>query len=152
NGFGELTAYAALFSGSPVYSAQYTRDKLGRVVEKTETIGAATDTFDYVYDVAGRLMQVVKNGATISSYAYDSNGNRLSYTSPAGPLAGVYDGQDRLLQYGQVSYTYGATGELRSKTIAGQTTQLSNDALGNLKTVVLSNGDHIDYIIDGLNR
>jgi len=28
-----------------------------------ETIGGVTDTFDYVYDLAGRLTDVKKNGA-----------------------------------------------------------------------------------------
>jgi len=45
----------------------------------------------------------------IASYTYDSNGNRLT-----GP--GVYDAQDRLLQYGDNVYAYTANGELMHKT------------------------------------
>src|SRR5262249_36568458 len=80
-GFGEFTSYGAAFSSSNVYSAQYTRDPLGRIAGTTETISGTTDSFDYSYDVAGRLIGVSKNGVPTSSYTYDDNGNRM--TGPA---------------------------------------------------------------------
>src|SRR5437867_4873731 len=53
--FGELGQYTANVSGAPVLDVQYTRDKLGRITQKVETIGGVTDTFVYTYDTAGRL-------------------------------------------------------------------------------------------------
>jgi YD repeat-containing protein len=47
NAFGELASYAAASSGTPLYTVQYTRDTLGRIVQKSETIGGVTDTFTY---------------------------------------------------------------------------------------------------------
>ena len=51
NGFAEPTAYTANYGGSPIYSIQYnTYDKLGRITQKTETIGGVTDVYEYGYD------------------------------------------------------------------------------------------------------
>jgi YD repeat-containing protein len=78
------------------------------------------------YALADRLTEVKLNGATLTSYDYDSNGNRLSKASPSGTTTYTYDAQDRLLtrnaDIGAVnsdSYSYTANGELQSKTVAG---------------------------------
>jgi RHS repeat-associated protein len=93
--FGEMTSYSAAFAGLSVYSAQYARDNLGRIIQKTEMIGGVTDTFNYSYDLAGRLTEVRKNGSVTSTYTYDANGNRLS--GPSATTTYTYDDQDRLL-------------------------------------------------------
>src|SRR5207249_4166446 len=132
----------------------YTRDKLGRISQKTETIGGVTDTFVYTYDTAGRLTDVTKNGAVVSHYTYDSNGNRLSLTDATGTVNGTYDAQDRLTQYGNLQYTYTANGELLTKNnpVLGQTASFTYDVLGNLKSATLPGGVQIDYVVDGQNR
>jgi RHS repeat-associated protein len=150
--FAELTSYSASHSSSSLYSVQYARDKLGRLSQKTETIGGVTDTYDYAYDLAGHLITVQKNSATTASYSYDSNDNRLSYSASGGAVNGAYDDQDRLTQYGARSYAYTVNGELLSKTAGGQTTSYQYDVLGNLKTVALPDNTQIEYLIDGQNR
>ncbi|HET9531618.1 MAG TPA: RHS repeat-associated core domain-containing protein [Blastocatellia bacterium] len=152
NGFGELSTYNAAHNGSGIYGVTYTRDKLGRITQKAETIGGATDTYDYSYDLAGRLTQVKKNSVTVAAYTYDSNSNRLSITGPGGTINGTYDNQDRLTSYGGATFAYTANGELQSKTVGGQTTTYSYDVLGNLRSVALSGGTQIEYVIDGQNR
>jgi YD repeat-containing protein len=57
-------------------------------------------SFHTIYDLAGRLSQVKKNGATVAAYTYDSNDNRLSFTGPGGTVNGAYDNQDRMTSYG----------------------------------------------------
>jgi RHS repeat-associated protein len=152
NGHAEPVDYQASFAGVPVYRAQMLRDALGRVTQKTETIGGVTDTHVYTYDLAGRLAGVVRNG-TPTSYAYDANSNRTATSGPlANVAAAVYDAQDRLLQYGAVAYTYDRHGDLSSRTQAGATTQYGYDEFGNLTRVVLPGGTQIDYVIDGMNR
>ena len=152
NGFAEPINYSATTKGTSLYKVQYNRDKLGRITEKTETIGGATDTYGYAYDLAGRLTEVKKSGTTIASYTYDSNDNRLSFTGSGGTISGTYDDQDRVTQYGSATYACTANGELQSKTAGGQTMTYQYDALGNLLAVTLPNGTQITYLVDGQNR
>jgi RHS repeat-associated protein len=152
NGLAEPANYSAAYNATSLYTVQYTRDTLGRITDKTETIGGITNTYSYSYDLAGRLTEVKQNGTTISSYTYDSNGNQLSVSSPGGTIIGSYDNQDRLTQSGSTAYTYTANGELQSKTIGGQTTSYQYDTLGNLMAVTLPDGTQVSYLIDGQTR
>jgi YD repeat-containing protein len=54
--------------------------------------------------------------------------------------------------YGAATYTYGPSGDLRTKTAGGQTTTYSYDSLGNLMGAWLPDGRVIEYVVDGLNR
>lgn len=152
NGFGEVVGYRAAASGTDVYTVQYSRDQLGRITQKIETLGGVTVTYDYTYDLAGRLSEVRRNGALVATYTYDNNSNRLTVTGPSGTVIGTYDAQDRLLQYGGATYTYTANGELLSRTAGSQTTTYGYDVFGNLRDVTLPDGTQIAYIIDGRNR
>ena len=152
NTFGELTGETAKYNSGTLYSVTFTRDADGRISGKTETIGAQTNTYTYNYDKAGRLTDVTKNGASYSTYTYDSNSNRETATTPSGTANGTYDAQDRMLNYGDASYTYSANGELESRTAGSQSTTYTYDVLGNLIAAALPDGEHISYIIDPENR
>jgi RHS repeat-associated protein len=159
NRFSETETYAASCNGSTLFSVEYTRDALGRITSKTETIGGVTDTFTYAYDLAGRLTDVTRNGAAVAQYAYDDNGNRVGgFTQTQGTLLSAsYDNQDRLLAYstvtgGSSAYTYTANGELATKVSAVGTTTYTYDAVGNLRAVALASGTNIGYLIDGRSR
>ncbi|MFI3155322.1 MAG: PKD domain-containing protein [Methylococcaceae bacterium] len=149
NGFGEVTNYLAKFATADLYKTDVSRDKLGRITQKIETVGGSTSTFDYAYDVAGRLVEVKQNGIVQSSYGYDDNGNR---TDLNGAVIAHYDAQDRLLDYNNASYDYTANGELKTKSVGTAATRYHYDVLGNLRQVTLPNGTAIDYLIDGQNR
>ncbi len=149
NGFGETSSYEAMYSSSSLLRFEYDRDPLGRITQKRETNGGVLHTYDYSYDLAGRLTTVKKDGVAQESYGYDDNGNRIQLN---GIAVATYDAQDRLLTYNGNSYAYTANGELQSKTAAGQTTQYVYDVLGNLRQVRLSGSTVIDYLIDGQNR
>jgi len=152
--FGELSTYTANVSGSPVFSTTYTRDKLGRITQKVETISGVINTFVYTYDTAGRLTDVQQNGTVVAHYTYDTNGNRLSAADTTGTVNGTYDAQDRLTQYGNLQFTYTANGELLTKSnpTLGQTATFSYDVLGNLKSANLPGGTLLEYVVDGQNR
>ena len=151
NTFVELSEYSASINATEEFRIQYTRDRLGRVTQKTETINGVPATFTYVYDAAGRLTEVREGGNTIATYSYDSNGNRIT-TNTGTPVTAIYDNQDRLLQYGNTTYTYTGNGELAGKTVGVQPTTFQYDELGNLVTVSLPTATTIDYVIDGRNR
>jgi YD repeat-containing protein len=55
----------------------YTRDSLSRITQLTETGQGTAATLDFIYDSAGRLFEVRRNGALVATYEYDGNGNRL---------------------------------------------------------------------------
>lgn len=154
NGFAERVSYSAAFDTTPFYAAQYTRDKLGRITQQTETILGVTNASAYAYDQTGRLTAVTYNGAANPSatYAYDANGNRLTHNLGGSVVNGAYDAQDRLTQYGATTYAYTANGELQSKTTNNQTTLYSYDVLGNLRSVTLPGSAQIEYVIDGQDR
>ena len=146
-GFGGMDHYTASFSGMQLYDVQNTRDALERITAKTETIGGTTASYAYGYDIAGRLVQVQKDGATTHTYSYDANGNRVS----ANAVAATYDGQDRQTQLGATVYTYTPNGERQTKSAAGITTY-AYDAIGNLLNVTLPDATQIAYLVDGLGR
>jgi len=148
NSFGEI----ASFSSTAPFNTSYQRDKLGRITQKVETIQGVATTYDYIYDIAGRLTGVSENGVAVSVYGYDSNGNRTNGFNKAGGILAYYDGQDRLTSWNGVNYTYTANGELAGKSNAGAATSYSYDVLGNLMSATLPNASTIDYVVDGRNR
>jgi hypothetical protein len=71
NSFGEADTYQANFGATPVFAEEYTRDDLGRITQKTETIQGVTMIYAYTYDTAGRLTEVKAERHTVASYTYD---------------------------------------------------------------------------------
>ncbi len=143
NLFGEVSSYTADINSSTVFSMQFIRDKVGRIIKKTETVSGVTHVYDYAYDSADRLLSVSQDGLILNTYTYDLNGNRNN---------GIYDEQDRLTSMNGIDYTYTANGELLSRTEAGQTTDYDYDVFGNLLSVNLPGGTLIEYVYDGQNR
>jgi RHS repeat-associated protein len=153
NDFGEVVHETAAAQSGSFYDVQYTRDGLGRITRKIETVLGATNTYDYGYDVNRRLVEVKKNGATVAAYTYDGNGNRLSVTAGGTTISAIYDGQDRLLQNGTTTYSYTGNGELLRKQETGKTTDYTYDALDNLLSVTFSDTTpSIHYVVDGRSR
>ena len=150
--FGALTGLTAKYQTPVLYSVKLTRDADSRITTKAETISGKKNTFTYTYDQAGRLAAVNENGASLSSYTYDSNSNRLTATTSSGTVTGTYDAQDRMLTYGTASFTYTANGELASQVAGSQTTSYKYDVLGNLIAVSLPSGNKITYIVDAENH
>lgn len=144
---GRVTVRSQSVGGQEKFQAQFTYDVTGQIVRKVETIAGVPHTFDYAYDVDGQLTQVSRDAEVIERYAYDANGNRSSRQLEDDPVeTASYDGQDRLLQQGAVTYQfdtdgflaergtdtfdYSARGELLAATIGGQTVEYSYDGVG----------------------
>ncbi|HEX2203455.1 MAG TPA: RHS repeat-associated core domain-containing protein, partial [Longimicrobium sp.] len=152
NALGEVESAEAALGAAVLFRAVYTRDGLGRVTSATETVEGETAVWGYGYDAAGRLETVTRDGAAAAGYEYDANGNRTRATGPAGAEAAVHDADERLVSYGGATYTYRASGELATRTVAGATTTYDYDALGNLLEVALPGGRRIGYRVDAENR
>jgi RHS repeat-associated protein len=154
NDFGEVTSYSAKIGRYAVLEIQYTRDALGRIARKVETVDGVTAAYDYGYDAANRLAEVKKDGAVVRSWTYDAAGNRTSATERGATVSATYDAQDRMLSYGTTTYTYGNAGELLTTQRAGEAapTRYTYDAFGNLVGVSLPDGRQITYVVDAQGR
>jgi RHS repeat-associated protein len=152
NDFGEPVDHLVAYDGNEIYAHTLTRDNLGRVITETQTILGVTTHFNYIYDNRDRLLQVDRNGMLEAQYSYDANSNRLSRDDGTTTETGVYDAQDRLINYDGVSYAYRQSGELLTKTDGGNSTTYAYDEVGNLISVVRPDGVSVEYDIDGLDR
>jgi len=152
--YGDVVERMVTTSGSTLLQVSYVRDTPGRIQEKTETIAGETHTEAYVFDLAGRLTDVYRDGLLAARYEHDENGNRVGKETPAAVVSGSVDAQDRLLSYGALSFTYQDHGarQSRTDTATGATTLYSYDPLGNLRQVTLPGGSVIEYLVDGLGR
>ncbi|HLX07830.1 MAG TPA: RHS repeat-associated core domain-containing protein [Thermoanaerobaculia bacterium] len=152
NRFGELSSFSATYAGSQLFAADLTRDAGGRITQRVETISGTTSTFGYSYDAAGRLTDVSLNGTPLSHYDYDANSNRVSTLDGSTTTTASYDAQDRLLQWGDLTFAYNANGDLSSMTQNASMVSYVYDSLGNLVSFVDANGIESDYVVDGQNR
>jgi RHS repeat-associated protein len=152
SGFGEVSSFSAAYAGSELFRNDFSRDAGGRITRKVETILGTSSTYDYSYDVAGRLTDVRQGGTPLSHYDYDANSNRVSTLEGSMTTTAAYDLQDRLLQWGDMTYASNASGDLASKTQNGSTVTYAYDALGSLTTLVDASGIRTDYLVDGQNR
>ena len=75
---GALASYVAQYGGTTVYAETIVRrDGDGRILEKTDAVGAVSHDWVYQYDTAGRLTDVSEDGVAESHYEYDVDDNRL---------------------------------------------------------------------------
>lgn len=151
--FGELQSESNSISGNVVFGMTVSRDKLARIITKSESEGSSMVGYTYSYDQAGRLTEVKRNGSTYSIYSYDDNGNRVSKTIQGVVTNLSYDSQDRLVQSGNKNYGYSLNGDLESITdnVSSEIKSFEYDEFGNLKKAVMP-GKTIEYIIDGMHR
>ena len=77
--FGALQTYTVMNGGNVLYSVNYgTRDQLGRVIDKTETISGQTHAYHYGYDAKNRLVDVFNDGIAPDSTAWQSSATYAS--------------------------------------------------------------------------
>ncbi|MBN2862411.1 MAG: hypothetical protein JXN62_04560, partial [Bacteroidales bacterium] len=162
------------------------RDGLGRIISKTEKVDEEESvTYNYFYDDADRLVDVyVYKGSSANAYQwyeyeYDDNlipagnGNRTAFRlhtdenengvfdadEVQDERIGTYDAQDRIVQYGEDTYSYTDGGMLESitNTDDGSETDYDYDLAGNLRGVSVYDGTptptkDITYTVDGFGR
>jgi RHS repeat-associated protein len=145
---GLITNYTAGVSGTSVWSVALSYDLINRITNKVETVGGVTRTLGYAYDVSGRLKEVWQDGALVTTYTYDANGNRLSRNLESA----TYDAQDRVQTYAGDSFGWSLNGDLRMRTSGGQATSFAYDVRGSLVSVTQPVGPPITYLNDAAGR
>src|SRR5207244_10422200 len=77
NGLDELESFRAFAGERELFGFRLTRDRLGRIRQKEESIQGELRRLDYEYDAAGRLSAVAGDDRVAARYEYDANGNRI---------------------------------------------------------------------------
>ena len=163
---GNATTYQYDFRGNITQVS----DALGQVTVNTydimnhltkqeikETASApATYIYSYVYDDAGRVLQVTEPGSCVSSYDYDVSDRVTKTTDPANQDATMtYDIMGNLLSYTDVGgnlyeYTYGASDlQETSKTPLGAVTNYTYTPHGRVDSVTYHDTGCVRYAYDG---
>lgn len=152
DGFGALKSHTTTVGSTTLFSALSTRDGRGRLSTTQEQVMGVTHSFAYGYDLDGRLTTVTRDGSAWANYAYDADGNRTSSTVAGSTASATFDARDRILTQGAATYTVGPAGDLKQRVSGALTTSYSHEATGMLRGVVLSDGRHVDYLVDGAGR
>ncbi len=144
---GRIASRKLTVNGVVVYEATVDFDAAGRIQMQTETDASGTHVFLYGWDDDGQLVQVKRDGFEVEAYGYDDRGNRTSRSVSGGPEQPVsYDGQDRLLTRGTVTYGLDAAGFLAQRG----TDLFTYSAAGEL--LASTAGSAVTYGYDGLRR
>ena len=59
---------------------------------------------------------MTQGGVVVEEYDHDANGNRIASSNGDGVFAATFDAQDRILTYGDLTFTHAPTGEIATKT------------------------------------
>lgn len=156
---GNLAAHASTVEmpgvAAPVFSESVVRDELGRITQRTETVGAAAPTtFGYQYDPAGRLTQVTQGGLTTETYGYDASDGLVGRGD--GVLSSWIDtdGHGRPVELADgTELQWSPDGELvKTTSSGGAETVFGYDGFGRLVEVTLPDGRVGRYRYDALGR
>ncbi len=139
--------------GGSLYDSSYSYDSAGRISAVSESIGGVTIDRNYRYDGDGRLLEVREDDVVIEELVWDANGNLSSRTRGAQVDIGSYAEDDRVLTFGDTSYTHSAAGHLVSRVRGGTATTLyEHDERGSLLAVTLDDGRELEYVMDAHGR
>ena len=159
--FGQVTAHSAICAGSNILSVACGYDKLGRLTSRVEVVESLTNAWVYHYDTAGRLTDASMNGAWghhTNRYQYDSNDNCTGAVVAGATVSAEYDARDRIVRRISASgaltndFFFNSSGDLTNMVSNGSNTVYRYDVSGNLRQVILPNGQTNDYVVDGRCR
>ena len=127
-------------------NSRYGFDKVGNITGKTTDQGA----FSYRYDSAYQLTQATSPTLPQESFSYDKSGNRLSSSTTTS--AWIYNNNNELGGYDDVTFAYDANGNTIRKSAAGQVTNYLYNSRNRLETVQLPDGKTATYTYDPFGR
>jgi RHS repeat-associated protein len=159
NGYGEVSAQAALVAGKTALSWNLSRNGSAEIERKTEVVDNVPSVEQYTYDSMGRLRTVVRDGALVEEYQYGANGARVYEMNTRRGISGrsfAYSEEDHLLSVDggetRTSYEYDVDGFLTKKVQGASPTDYRYSSRGELLEVVLPDGAVVGYVHDPLGR
>lgn len=87
DGFGDLVSASVTQSGGSTADVDYTRDALGRVVDRTQTGGTSPGTTAYGYRATSTEPSSLSTGSGVTSLIRDSEGVLLAAKAPGGAVS-----------------------------------------------------------------
>jgi len=155
NGYGEVERETVVVNQKTVSDVAFTRDRTGRITEKSETAGGVTRRYAYAYDGLGRLVEAARDGEVVESYRCDVTGTRVHEDNVLRGISGRvmrYSAEEHLLTAGEAAYRYDLDGFLLRKTDAAGDTDYYYTRLGELEKVAFPDGKTVGYLHDPLGR
>ncbi|MBW7473870.1 hypothetical protein K0T92_03830 [Paenibacillus oenotherae] len=137
NAFGEMKRTEHENASASGRVETYTHDGFSNITSLTETIGTASKSSSFRYDLLNRIQKEVTSEGT-SEYGYDGKGNRVTNATtqpsrlPMGERKLTYNAMDMLSNFeqtgiptgtAQASYTYYGDGLRATKTVNGTLTR-----------------------------
>jgi RHS repeat-associated protein len=138
--FGYDTVNRLTTAQSAGVQSTYAYDTADRLTQ-VQITGGSTST--YAYDAADQLQTLTTMQGTTQlqkyTYAYDSNGNRITRTDQSSnSLAYVFDQANRMTSLGNsAQYSYDGSGLRTQKSVGGVVTTFTWDLSGGLPTILL---------------
>lgn len=155
NGYGEVERETVVVNQKTVSDVAFTRDRTGRITEKSETAGGVIRRYAYAYDGLGRLVEVIRDGEVVETYRYDVTGTRVHEDNVLRGISGRvmrYSAEEHLLTAGDTAYRYDLDGFLLRKTDAAGDTDYYYTRLGELEKAAFHDGKTVAYLHDPLGR
>ena len=114
-------------------------------------------SFNYKYDVAGKLIEVAKDSKVLREYQYDAFGNRMRKTSDGIETIYSYNEADQLISKreaeSETTYTYDRRGNITTMCIDGNTSKrFVYGAANRLDKVIDSSGLASEYMYDAAGQ
>ena len=164
--YGEPTVRTVSRGNTTLFEARYSYDKLGRITELEETVDGTERRRRFDYDGRDALTRVqvdddgdgmFESGETTRSWTWDDDGNRTAVETANRSLTSSdiqHDARNRLLKYGDLTFTYDGEGriETRTDTGSGSKTTYEFDGFSNLRKVELPGGKTVEYVTDAAGR
>lgn len=114
-------------------------------------------SFNYKYDVAGKLIEVAKDSKVLREYQYDAFGNRMRKTSDGIETIYSYNEAEQLISKreaeSETTYTYDRRGNITTMCVDGNTSKrFVYGAANRLDKVIDSSGLASEYIYDAAGQ
>ncbi len=149
-----VTGVEHSYIGSVLASIDYVLDNMGNRTNVVEVVNGDVRSVEYIYDDLYRLIQEdvtdVVEGISTKSYIFDAASNRISITDSNRTINYIYDGNNRLLSEGEITYTYDHNGNQLSKNDNGSIITYEYDF--NSRLVSVDDGVSVNvfnYDVDG---
>ncbi|KAK7495277.1 hypothetical protein BaRGS_00013459 [Batillaria attramentaria] len=107
DGYGRLTDVKIHFDNSIRFMLQINYDQTGRIHQWRRRVGKTdSQAVEYIYDIDSHLTEVLLEGQTVWTYAYDPNGNIKKITENGKTRHMEFDVGDKITTFGELSYKY----------------------------------------------